>query len=195
MQPSTSRSASPPTRWPNQSKWRWVPKQILQAQKNTSLKWIPKINQPYRRGGVAHAHTLTMLSKSKQKPMMVWRCKNSTTTTTNAWQDGNHKRAKYVTLPLARMSAPALTTDAHASHCSMTNSTCTPSLPIAFKHSEVVRVNHGLAQTLLFPPKHTLRDSMPNYCPQDNQKEGGNDWWLTMCKTIRNTSLQVFKKT
>ena len=35
----------------SQSTWRWVPKQVLQALKNNSKKWIPKTNQPNRRGG------------------------------------------------------------------------------------------------------------------------------------------------
>ena len=134
-------------------------------------------------------------------PMMIWRPKPLPTTTTKHRTESStstHRQGvqnvkiRYDFLPLERMSAPALPAKAHGSHCSMTHNTCTTSSSHAFKHSEVVRVNPDLAQTLVFPPKHAKSDSTSNCCPKDNKQEGGSNWWSTMRKTIRNTSLQVF---
>ena len=136
-------------------------------------------------------------------PMMIWRPKTFPITTTEHptksststhCQEVQNAEERYDFLTLERMSAPALTADAHGSHCSMTHSSCTASSSHTFKHSAVVRVNPDLAQALVFPPKHAMRDSTSNCCPEDTKQEGGSNWWLTMRKTIRNTSLQVFVK-
>ena len=94
---------------------------------------------------------------------MAWRPKTSPQaatmsstelTTPTTPQEVFNTEDRYDLLTLERMSAQALTVDAHGSHCSMTHSHCTSSLPIAFKHNEVVRVNPNFTQVLVFPAKH-----------------------------------------
>ncbi len=138
-------SATPPKKKTTQ---RWVPKVILQAQLASSQKWIPKLNQPNRRGGVSHKNN-NPPSHPKQTPQMVWQPKTSTTPanrypttltkTTNPY-DKINMETRYDFQTLERTSAQASTADAHGSHCSMTHSTCTASFPLALKHSEVVGV-------------------------------------------------------
>ncbi len=166
------------------------------------MKWIPRTNQPNRRGGVSTVQSHQQ-SQPKQAPKMAWRPKTSSKPdnlsfheliTSPSRQTVNEPEDRYDFLTLERTSAQASTTDAHGSHCSMTHISCTASFPIAFKHSEVVRVNQDLAQTLVFPSTHAKSDNTLNCCPEDNRQEMGSNWWSTMHKTIRNTSLQVYTK-
>ena len=175
---------------------------VNNAQKNNSMKWILKINQPNRRGGVSSA-TSHPTSQLTQAPKREWRPKTSPQAVAMSstelimatiQQTIKAPQDRYDFSTLERMSAQALTANAHGSHCSMTHIPCTTSFPIAFKHSEVVRVNQDLAQTLVFPPKHAKSDSTSNCFPKDNKQEVGSNWWSTMRKTIHNTSLQVFAK-
>ena len=197
MKPMPKQSPKPKHQVPLQRKspaqviiiQRWVPKALLRAQTSSSWIWVPKQTQPNRRGGVLPPpHT-----QSTAQPEKIWQRKTNTSLmTTHQAKQSTDKR--FDSLTLERMSAPASTANAHGPHCSMTPSVCTASISHAFKHSEVVRVNLDLAQTLVFPPMHVSSDSTSNCCPEDNKQEGGSNWWSTMRKTLRNTSLQVFAK-
>ena len=74
---------------------------------------------------------------------------------------------------LDKKSVQASTSNAHGSHCSMTQLACTASLSHALTSIAHDRVNIDLAQAPFVPPMHHHIDGISLRCPEDNKQEGG----------------------